>query len=195
MTDILAIHAVEGEHIDLHLDGARITQLLTGVGKAQTAILLTRQLCLHKPRLVINYGSAGTLRHAVGDILVCRHFADRDLSPIAIPHTGEPISTAHLLRESGLCTDWHSLADVDAGYEALCSTGDSFVTDAQKADGDVVDMEAYAAALACRIQGVPFISVKYVTDIVGQNSLRAWEEKLADARTGLARFFATHTLY
>jgi len=33
------------------------------------------------------------------------------------------------------------------------------------------------------------ISVKYVTDIIGQNSVKHWEDKLADARQGLSHYF------
>ena len=33
------------------------------------------------------------------------------------------------------------------------------------------------------------VAVKYVTDIIGQNSVKHWEDKLADARKGLGEFF------
>ena len=55
--------------------------------------------------------------------------------------------------------------------------------------GDVVDMEAFAQAFVCRAKNVPFIAVKYVTDIIGQNSVKHWEDKLADARMGVGQFF------
>ena len=51
------------------------------------------------------------------------------------------------------------------------------------------DMEAYAQAFVCRSKEIPFISVKYVTDIIGQNSVKHWEDKLADARQGLSHYF------
>ena len=38
-------------------------------------------------------------------------------------------------------------------------------------------------------KNVPFIAVKYVTDIIGQNSVKHREDKLADARKGLGEFF------
>ena len=41
----------------------------------------------------------------------------------------------------------------------------------------------------CRSKEIPFISVKYVTDIIGQNSVKHWEDKLADARQGLSHYF------
>ena len=50
-------------------------------------------------------------------------------------------------------------------------------------------MESYAEADVCREMGVPFFAVKYVTDIVGQNSSQEWFAKLADARDGLTKFF------
>ena len=37
--------------------------------------------------------------------------------------------------------------------------------------------------------GVPFASVKYVTDEIGKNSLKYWEDKLSDARKGLSLYF------
>ena len=40
----------------------------------------------------------------------------------------------------------------------------------------------------CRAKEIPFISVKYVTDIIGQNSVKHWEDKLADARQGLSNY-------
>ena len=55
--------------------------------------------------------------------------------------------------------------------------------------GDVIDMEAFAEALVCKKMNIPFVSVKYITDVVGKNSLKAWEDKLSDARKGLQRFF------
>ena len=63
------------------------------------------------------------------------------------------------------------------------------MTDAAGVEGDVVDMEAYAEAQVCNELGIPFLSVKYVTDIIGQNSVKHWEDKLADARRGLSAYF------
>ena len=57
-----------------------------------------------------------------------------------------------------------------------------------------LDIEAFAQAVVCQQMQIPFISVKYITDVIGQNSLKVWEDKLADARCGLSRFFETHFL-
>ena len=73
--------------------------------------------------------------------------------------------------------------------EGICNTGDGFLTELTHVSGDVVDMEAYAQAFVCRSKEIPFISVKYVTDIIGQNSVKHWEDKLVDARQGLSDYF------
>ena len=91
------------------------------------------------------------------------------------------IDSMDLLSQKGYCLHW------PAG--GVCNTGDTFLTELSDVSGDVVDMEAYAQALVCRAKNVPFISVKYVTDIIGQNSVKHWEDKLADARKGLGEFF------
>ena len=56
---------------------------------------------------------------------------------------------------------------------------------------DAVDMESYAMAFVCQKYRIPFLSIKYITDVVGQNSQQHWEDKLHDARIGLGNFVKT----
>lgn len=91
------------------------------------------------------------------------------------------IDSSALLEEKGYCMHWTE--------DGICNTGDGFLTELTHVTGDVVDMEAYAQAFVCRSKEIPFISVKYVTDIIGQNSVKHWEDKLADARQGLSHYF------
>jgi adenosylhomocysteine nucleosidase len=55
-------------------------------------------------------------------------------------------------------------------------------------------MEAFAQAYVCKELGVPFLSIKYITDIIGENSVEHWENKLADARKALSEWFAENKL-
>ena len=64
------------------------------------------------------------------------------------------------------------------------------LTKAAHFNGDVVDMEAFAQAMVCKEMNVDFVSVKYITDIIGQNSGQIWLDKLRDAREALKEFFA-----
>ena len=184
---ILVTYAVQGEFTELKFPGligeeeVQIGYLRTGVGKVKSAFYLSEAINHAQPDLVVNVGTAGTICHQVGDIFVSRHPAARPPPPPAAPAPEHEIDSTDLLSQKGYCLHW------PAG--GVCNTGDTFLTELSDVSGDVVDMEAYAQALVCRAKNVPFISVKYVTDINGQNSLKQWENTLADARKGLGEFF------
>ena len=144
----------------------------------KSAHYLTEVINQGQPDLVINVGTAGSIDRQVGDILVCRHFIDRDMEKLANLGVEYEIDSSALLAEKGYCMHWVG--------EGVCNTGDTFLTELSDVKGDVVDMEAFAQAFVCRAQKVPFIAVKYVTDIIGQNSVKHWEDKLADARKELS---------
>ena len=184
---ILVTYAVQGEFTELKFPGligeeeVQIGYLRTGVGKVKSAFYLSEAISHAQPDLVVNVGTAGTIRHRVGDIFVCRHFVDRDMQKLAGLGIECEIDSAALLEAKGYCRHWTE--------NGTCNTGDSFLTELTHVSGDVVDMEAYAQAFVCRSKEIPFISVKYVTDIIGQNSVKHWEDKLADARQGLSHYF------
>lgn len=184
---ILVTYAVQGEFTELKFPGligeeeVHIGYIRTGVGKVKSAYYVSEVLNQAKPDLVINVGTAGSIDCQVGDILVCRHFIDRDMQKLADMGLEYEIDSSALLAEKGYCMHW-------AG-EGICNTGDTFLTELSDVKGDVVDMEAFAQAFVCRVKNVPFIAVKYVTDIIGQNSVKHWEDKLVDARKGLGEFF------
>ena len=184
---ILVTYAVQGEFTELKFPGligedeVQIGYLRTGVGKVKSAFYLAEAINRAQPDLVVNVGTAGTVNHRVGDIFVCRHFIDRDMQKLTDLGMEYEIDSAGLLAEKGYCLHWQG--------EGVCNTGDTFLTELSDVQGDVVDMEAYAQALVCRAKEVPFISVKYVTDIIGQNSVKHWEDKLTDARKALGEFF------
>ncbi|MDR1003882.1 MAG: nucleosidase [Prevotellaceae bacterium] len=184
---ILVTYAVQGEFTELKFPGimngeeVHIGYLRTGIGKVKSAYYLTGIIDQAKPDLVINLGTAGTIHRQVGDIVVCRKFIDRDMLAAAALGVEYEIDTTALLEEKGYCKTWTE--------NGTCNTGDTFLTELGDVKGDVVDMESFAQAFVCREKGVPFISVKYVTDILGQNSVKQWEDKLADARVGLDKYF------
>lgn len=180
--NILLAHALEEECGNIVLQGHDYRFCQTGIGKVQAALAIENALLDTRPELVINLGSAGALHHNVGELLLCTRFIDRDMKRVAIPGVCDELDFTSSLKDSG----WF------AGYTLghTVSTGDSFVTSEADLDPsvDVVDMEAFAIAAACHRHNVPFLSVKYVTDIVGKNSVEAWAEKLAHAKQGLEAF-------
>ena len=181
MLKILVTYAVQGEFAEITWEDAQIYYVRTGVGKIKSAYYLTEVLSQLQPDIVINMGTAGSVNHQVGDIFVCRHFIDRDMHKIADLGLQYELDSSKLLEEKGYCKHWTE--------NGVCNTGDSFLTEVTDFEGDVVDMEAYAQAFVCQAREIPFISVKYVTDIIGQIPVKHWEDKLTDERTALASFF------
>lgn len=165
-----------------------VVRVFTGVGKTGAAMTLTEAVLRHRPVAVVNAGTAGALHYNVGDILVCDRFIDRDLKPLAIHGVVSERSSAVPVRPAFVSR----IDGNDTARTFTVSTGDSFVVDAAHAVGDAVDMEAFALATVCQRYGLPFVAVKYVTDVIGQNSVAHWEEKLHDAVCGLAAYFAAY---
>ncbi|WP_321331711.1 nucleosidase [uncultured Bacteroides sp.] len=181
MLKVLVTFAVKDEFVELQWTDAELYYVRTGIGKVKAAFRLADAINQVHPDLVVNMGTAGTITHRVGDVFVCRRFIDRDVQKIKDLGLDFEISTSTLLDAKGFCTEW--------GNDGVCNTGDSFLTELTDIEGDVVDMEAFAQAFVCQEKQIPFVSVKYVTDVIGQNSVTHWAEKLADARKGLFDFF------
>ena len=49
---------------------------------------------------------AGTIRHQVGDIFVCRHFVDRDMQKLVELGMEYEIDSMDLLSQKGYCLHW-----------------------------------------------------------------------------------------
>ena len=179
---ILLVYAIPEEKIEVNIPNAEVVYVETGMGKVNASMRLMRAICEHHPDMVINFGTAGTLNHKVGDIMVCNRFIDRDLRKVTIDGV---ISEIEFDCRDVAC---RVLTNRDIVY-GTCNTGDSFITEGADIEGDVIDMEAYAEAEVCREMNIPFVSVKYVTDVVGQNSVKDWYGKIADSREALSAFF------
>lgn len=184
---ILVTYSTQEEFTELKFPGligedeVQIGYLRTGMGKTKSAFYLSEAINHGQPDLVVNVGTAGTLRHRVGDIIGCCHFVDRDLKLSAEFGAEYEIDSSELLAQKGYCQHWKK--------EGVCNTGDTFQSDASDIEGDVVDMEAFAQAFVCRAKNVPFIAVKYVTDVIGENSAKSWAEKHVEARKALSEYF------
>lgn len=184
MLKVLVTYAVKEELVDIPWSDVEFYYVRTGIGKVKAAFHLSEAINQVHPDLVLNMGTAGTITHQVGDMFVCRRFVDRDMQKLSDFGLECVIDTSVLLQEKGFSVSWDE--------SGCCNTGDGFLTETEHVEGDVVDMEAYAQAFVCRAKEIPFVAVKYVTDIIGQNSIKHWEDKLADARVGLLDYFSTH---
>ncbi|MGH8249573.1 MAG: 5'-nucleosidase [Steroidobacteraceae bacterium] len=185
---ILVVMALAAESAG-RFEQAGVDVLYTRVGKVNAAITLTRRFDQYRVArraspLVVNFGTAGSAGVPARTLVACRRFVDRDMDVAALGF------------EPGV-TPYDELPPVleFAPYfttlpEAVCGTGDTFATRAHSVRCDVVDMEAYALAKACRIEGADFACAKYVSDGADDNAAAHWRENVAgaaDAFLGLYR--------
>ena len=158
--------------------------LYTGVGKVNATGQLTERLHrshLHylpeMPKLVINYGTAGSRKIKKGQLVDCTKFVQRDMDV-----TGLGFMRGQTPFEDNIpiILDYDHVEFNPIGRRATCGSGDNFVEDRTNYYGEVVDMEAYALAKVCYHYNVPFISFKYITDGADEQAHEDWEKNLAD---------------
>ena len=171
--DILIVCALE-EETNGKLDGWNI--VYTGVGKVNATYELTAELFFQMklskvPKLVINFGTAGSREIPIHTLVECNQFIQRDMDA-----TGLGFFKGQTPFEDKLIMDFsHTSNSIGKGY--VCGSGDNFVEDVnEEMHSDVFDMEAYALAKVCYKTGIDFISYKYITDNVNEKSANDWKE-------------------
>jgi adenosylhomocysteine nucleosidase len=174
---ILLLSATELEHGVSEICGIPIFQI--GVGKVSSAHSTTHLIHLHKPDLVINFGSCGNLKgYKVGELLrVGSVHNDIDARPFA-DYGQTPFS------------EWGSIQFDDSSIQ--CFSTDYFYDSTQQSYSemymrmvkkcDVIDMELYSVAQVCKSMGVPLQSFKWVSD---DGSSSDWEK---NAKLGFDNF-------
>ena len=180
---ILIIAALEEEMPTIAMQGASYETLITRVGKVQASVSLAKRLAKQEaPHIdaILNVGTAGAKPNdglSMGDLVACNTFIDRDMLQLAQYGTTYKTTTDG----KGIKLFDNLMARCRVG---ICNTGDTFVTNGHF-DGDVCDMEAFALAQMANAFDIPFLAVKFVSDIVGNNSVESWEAMLAHARKKL----------
>ena len=184
--DILIVCALEqevnGELADVLPDTRQI--IYTGVGKVNATGQLTERLHrshLHympkMPKLVINYGTAGSRDLSIGELVDCTKFTQRDMDVTGL---GFMKGQTPFEKEVPMVLDYDHVRFNPIGKKLRCGTGDNFVQTDKDIYSDVYDMEAYALAKVCFVYNVDFISFKYITDNVNEHSPKDWEENCSD---------------
>src|SRR6267142_7069320 len=167
---------------------AGIPVLYCGVGKVNAAIALARALTRYALQgqalpLVLNFGSAGSRRHAAGTLVECHEFVQRDMdvSGLGFALGVTPYDEApSCLRFEPVFTHLPS---------AVCGSGDSFATADTGMDCAVVDMEAYALAKVCWYEKAQFACVKYVSDGADHTAAEDWQRNLHKAADEFLRLY------
>jgi adenosylhomocysteine nucleosidase len=159
---------------------AGVPVLYCGVGKVNAAIALTRELSRYAHAgeplpLVLNFGTAGSRMHDTGAFVACHEFMQRDMD---VRGLGFALSVTPFDAAPRSLTFEPVFAHLPP---AVCGSGDSFATAGCDAACDVLDMEAYALAKACWLEGAAFACVKYVTDGADTGAAADWQNNVHKA--------------
>ena len=155
--------------------------IYTGVGKVNASYALMKAVHMRRPSIVVNLGTAGSQIHKAGHLVNCHAFVQRDMDvrPLGFEHGQTPFSDIPVRLEYGRRID-----GVTAG---TCGTGDNFAIDDSASRYDVVDMEAYALALLCHKENLPFLCLKYVSDGADGAAAADWPSALKAAAAALRK--------
>jgi len=169
-------------------EAAGVPVLYCGIGKVNAAIVLTRELTRYAERgqaspLVVNFGSAGSRRHAAETLVSCHEFVQRDMD---VRGLGYALGVTPY-------DDAPPCVRFDPVFRrlppAVCGSGDSFATADSGLDCAVVDMEAYALAKVCWYEKARFACAKYVSDGADHAAAEDWHRNRHKAAEEFLRLY------
>ena len=153
--------------------------LHTQIGKVNASYALTKRIQETRPSMVVNLGTAGSRKHQGGVVVNPTSFIQRDMdvSVLGFDKFKTPFSDDPKILQYG--------ERFDALPGGVCGTGDNFDASEAANDFDVVDLEAYALALICMREDIPFLCLKYVSDGADDDANADWNVALLKAAKAL----------
>jgi adenosylhomocysteine nucleosidase len=178
----------QGEVGDCH-----VVAVAGGVGKVKAAACTQYLIDSFSLDSLICTGVAGAVnpRLKIGDVVISKKTLQHDFDP------GDPkllkklrkrwleadVELVELAREAG-----KDLGLADRCYSGRVLTGDQGIGSRERRQwlwetfrGDCVDMESAAVAQVCRLNGVPWVVVRTVSDSAGKDSIAEFKRNLEDA--------------
>jgi len=139
-----------------------------GVGKVNAALNTMMLIDKHKPKRVINLGTAGGIRVDSG-VYRINKVVQHDVNLTAVG-----------LAPGVHFHDLHSSIKIP-GQGKICASGDIFVTEPDKLriECDIIEMEAYSVAKACLLTGTSVEIWKYISDKADENAGVTWQDQVA----------------
>lgn len=152
----------------------------TGVGISNAALFTYEAILKHKPNIVINYGSAGSLTGLKG-LQTVGKVCQRDANCEPLRDRG------YMLGENIL---YYNSMEVTCGVK--CGSGNNFVTNPDQwtiDHCDLVDMELWSIAKVCKHMSIPWISKKWVSDDANGDAGMVWEDSLAAGQSEFLKWY------
>ena len=148
----------------------------TGVGKINATYSTLKLIGIHKPKIIINFGTVGAINNNLKGIIECTKFYQRDM---------DARDLNFVLGETPY-DEIKEIINSNSGYS--CGSGDNFVNKKIDMNVDVVDMEAYAIAKVCKLENIEFKCFKYVSDNADNNAKDDWKKNLELASKAFLNF-------
>lgn len=179
---VLVAHEAEARYLDAGID-----LVLTGVGMNAAAVATTRAVLERCPDEasradleVVNLGSVGSLRQGLAGLQVPGSVINRNYD-------------VDLMDELGVSVPMVTEIELD-GDGPVLGSGDSFVAGGPLRERlqrrcDLVDMEGFAIAYACRELGVRLRMIKHVSDSADEDAL-GWDDLVDISARALADAYA-----
>ena len=163
----IIVMAIEDESPTLYKSYANV--FVMGVGKVISAITCMQLIQSHRPRRIINIGTAGgiTLQSGIHRVnCVIQH--DVNLIQLGVP-------------AGSVLSDDHAMIALP-GEGVFCGSGDVFVTEPSKMrlKVDLVEMEAYSVARVAAHTGIECEIWKYISDAADPDAADQWKANVSD---------------
>ena len=166
---ILIVAAMATEISEIIKDSHRQLKIIqTGVGKVNAAASLSFELAKHPYDMIINLGVAGATKPFIpGDVVLIEKakYHDFDLTMFNYAHGQVPGYPEYFLSDENLAKKLMRI--IPQLKKGVLYTGDRFMTG--KTDENMVfDMEATALYHVAYKHKIPMVSIKVISDIVGE---------------------------
>jgi adenosylhomocysteine nucleosidase len=152
-----------------------VNKVIVGIGKVNAAYELAKAIHQHKPRLIINLGSAGSNVFKRGEVVCCTKFIQRDMDVrgLGFKLYETPLSGIEPVLQYGI--------KLKGLPEGICGTGDSFEMNHSVSVYNVIDMEAYPLAYISMKENIPFLCLKYISDGADGTAADEWSVQVHNA--------------
>lgn len=182
------------------LEGRDVVLLKSGIGKVNAAMATTLLIELYKPDYIINTGSAGGFHKElkVGDIVISSELRYHDVDATVFGYEygqvpGMPPSYIPSQELVKIAEQAAEKIDINV-VKGLITSGDSFMSDEDRVievkklfpDLYAAEMEATAIAQVCSQFDIPFVIIRSLSDIAGQEAKLSYDQFLKVASVNSA---------
>lgn len=174
-------------------EGKEVILLKSGIGKVNAAMSTTILLEKYQPDVVINTGSAGGFDAAlkVGDIVISDEVRHHDVDVTVFGYEiGQMAGMPAAYKSDAKLMEIAKQAVIEVGEHSygvgLICSGDVFMSNPVRVEAvrqdfptmKAVEMEAAAVAQVCHQFKTPFVVIRALSDIAGQESNVSFDEFL-----------------